>query len=270
MFMISRENSKSGSFRAMTKRADSQKNSLSAFTLIELLVVIAIIAILAAMLLPALSNAKEQAYRVRCLANQKQLSLAWTLYNDENNKRFVINDPWGGTNYPSWVYGSMTVPNEATDTALITRGLLFPFTRGVGIYRCPTDRSDHVRSYSMQSQLACFFNGTPYDPNASIGIPGYPPMYSETQMKLAPALTMVFLDESPTCINDGFFALPATGPIWSDTPAVWHSHGCNFSFADGHAEYWRWKDSRTFTLVSGSVTANNPDMTRMQACVGAR
>ena len=96
-------------------------------------------------------------------------------------------------------------------------------------------------------------------------------MYSGKEMKkLAPVLTMVFLDESPSVINDGFFAIPATGPIWSDTPAAWHSRGCNFSFADGHAEHWRWLDPRTLSLPGGAITANNPDMQRMQACLGSR
>jgi prepilin-type N-terminal cleavage/methylation domain-containing protein/prepilin-type processing-associated H-X9-DG protein len=256
----------------MPRRAnsDTRRREL-AFTLIELLVVIAIIAILAALLLPALSNAKEKAHLIRCFANHKQLALAWCVYKDENGGKLVIDDPWGGTNYPSWVYGVMTTPSEVSDATLIKRGLLFPYTQGVGIYRCPTDRSDHVRSYAMQNQLACYFNGNRYDGNASIGIPGYPPMYRDTEMtRLAPALTMIFLDESPTCINDGFFALPATGWGWSDVPAVWHSRGCNFSFGDGHVEHWRWQDSRTLTLVSGSITVTNVDMLRMQACVGAR
>jgi prepilin-type processing-associated H-X9-DG protein len=239
--------------------------------LIELLVVIAIIAILAALLLPALSQAKERGNRVRCLSNHKQLTLAWSVYQDENDGRFVIDDPWGGTNQPSWVYGVMGVGTDTTNTALIQMGLLFPYSKGVGIYRCPTDRTDHCRSYAMQSQLACYFNGNRYDPNASIGIPGYPPMYSAKEMtKLAPALMLVFLDESPGGINDGFFALPATGPHWSDVPAAWHSRGCNFSFADGHAEYWRWVDPRTLTLVIGAITANNPDMQRLQASEGWR
>jgi prepilin-type processing-associated H-X9-DG protein len=96
-------------------------------------------------------------------------------------------------------------------------------------------------------------------------------MYSFTQMdKVPPALTFVFLDESPACINDGFFALIISGPAWSDVPAAWHSRGCNFSFADGHAEYWRWTDSRMITLVQSAVTANNPDMQRMQASEGYR
>jgi prepilin-type N-terminal cleavage/methylation domain-containing protein/prepilin-type processing-associated H-X9-DG protein len=254
---------------ARTGRIGTHAEAVPGFTLIELLVVIAIIAILAAMLLPALSNAKEKGRQACCRANHKQLSLAWFMYHQDNNGWLVIDDPWGGTNHPSWVYGVMTSPLEATNTALIQRGLLYPYVPNAGVYRCPTDRSGNARSYSMQSQLACYFNGVRYDPNAGIGIFGYPAMYLESQMtRIAPALTMVFLDQAPPSINDGFFAIPAIGPIWSDVPAVWHSQGCNFSFGDGHAEHWRWRDPRTLTLVNSAITANNPDMERMQACLG--
>lgn len=247
-----------------------RRTKSAAFTLIELLVVIAIIAILAALLLPALSSAKERANRVRCLANHKQLSLAWCLYKDENGGRLVIDDPWGGTNKPSWVYGDMMQPTDATNAMLIQLGLLYPFVPNVGAYRCPTDRSTDVRSYAMQEQLACYFDGSPYDSNAAIGISGYPPMYTENQMtKLAPVLTVVFLDEAPPNINDGFFFVSASGPEWSDVPAAWHSRGCSLSFADGHAEYWRWQDPRTWTLADGAVTVNNPDMLRLQASLGS-
>jgi prepilin-type N-terminal cleavage/methylation domain-containing protein/prepilin-type processing-associated H-X9-DG protein len=256
--------------QTITKPAGSQQRPVG-FTLIELLVVIAIIAILAALLLPALSSAKERANRVRCLANHKQLSLAWCLYKDDNSGRLAIDDPWCGTNKASWVYGMMTTPTEASDPTLIQRGLLYPYVPNVGAFRCPTDQTDHVRSYSMQAQLACYFNGTPFDSNASIGIPGYPPMYNENQMrKLAAALTIVFVDESPDSINDGFFAFVAAGPVWSDIPASWHSRGCNFSFADGHAEHRRWMDPRTVTVVRGGITANNPDKDWMQASVGSQ
>jgi prepilin-type N-terminal cleavage/methylation domain-containing protein/prepilin-type processing-associated H-X9-DG protein len=241
------------------------------FTLIELLVVIAIIAILAAMLLPALSGAKERANQVRCLSNHKQLALAWFMYKDDNNGRLVIDDPWGGNNFPSWVHGSMALSTEATNTALIQTGLLYPFIPNPGVFHCPTDNTSHCRSYSMQSQLACYMNGNQYDGQAGMGISGYPPIYLENQMKKPnPTQTIVFVDENAASIDDGFFGVLITGNLWVNVPANWHSRGCNFSFADGHAEHWRWTDPRTLALVQGQSTPNNLDLQRLQAAIGSQ
>ena len=251
-----------------------------AFTLIELLVVIAIIAILAAMLLPALSKAKQMALQVSCLNNHKQLALAWSIYKNDNNGLLVIDDPITGgqtpggsslaaTNAPSWVYGDMTT-SDATNASLIQMGLLYGALNNVGVYHCPADQLptgqfQHLRSYSMQPQLAFYQDGQPLTPT-----PGFPPLYSENQIHgTSPTSTMVFLDESAATINDGYFAVPLTGTQWgSDFPAYWHSHGCNFSFADGHTEYWRWHDPRTASSNPNSSTSPNPDLARIQADLG--
>lgn len=255
-------------------RKPVEKRGGTAFTLIELLVVIAIIAILAALLLPALSTAKAKAWQADCLNNHRQLVLAWSMYHDDNNGRLVTDDPLGDAaypKYPSWVHGSMADPVGATNVSMIQAGLLYDDVKSLGIYHCPADRTTaHVRSYSMQERLGYYQDGQPVDVEASQGYAGYPTVYSENQMAVAqPSGTIVFLDENPLTINDGFFALPIGGDMWGDLPGVWHGRGCNFSFVDGHAEHWRWQDARTVTLTQNlAVTPNNPDLQRLQAAIG--
>ncbi|HSY17465.1 MAG TPA: prepilin-type N-terminal cleavage/methylation domain-containing protein [Candidatus Acidoferrales bacterium] len=241
------------------------------FTLIELLVVIAIIAILAAMLLPALSAAKEKAHQIHCISNHKQLVLAWLMYNDQNNGTFVPDDPWGeSANKPTWEYGNMGTAAETTNTALIQKGLLYPLTPSPGVFRCPSDPTANVRGYAMQVQLGLFMNGAPLNGQGGFGISGYPCMYTEKQMvKTPPVNTFVFIDQSPPSMNDGLFSVSITGSQWSDKPAGWHSHGGNLSFADGHAEHWKWLDLRTYDGQNYN-TPNNPDLTRLQAALGSQ
>ncbi|MEI9864259.1 MAG: prepilin-type N-terminal cleavage/methylation domain-containing protein [Limisphaerales bacterium] len=191
-----------------------------AFTLIELLVVIAIIAILAALLLPALSSAKEKANQIRCLSNHRQLVLAWIVYKDDNSGRLVINDPWGGTNYPSWVYGSMTAATEATNASLIKAGLLYPYTPNPGVYRCPTDKTTHSRSYSMQSQLACFMNGNKYDGQAAHGYFRIcPNVFGQPNDKTIARFRRLFLlMKTLTALTTVFLGFLSVGNLWINVP----------------------------------------------------
>jgi prepilin-type N-terminal cleavage/methylation domain-containing protein/prepilin-type processing-associated H-X9-DG protein len=228
-----------------------------AFTLIELLVVIAIIAILAAMLLPALTRAKERATGISCINCLKQLTLAAHMYSVDNQDAIIPN-ALGTVN--SWVAGNVSVAPDWTDTTLIRASLLFPYNGSVAIYRCPSDKFVvsgttmlRVRSYSVNCMMGNNLN-TVSDVHAGI----------RENLKLAsirdpnPSAASFFVDEqsdpnsSPaTCsIDDGYYAVnfADTGQTWRNVPASRHGNYGQFSFADGHAEKMKWLEPKTKTL----------------------
>ena len=224
------------------------------FTLIELLVVIAVIAILAAILLPTLSAARERARGLICLNNTRELEFAWELYADDHNSQLpdnLVMTEFGPRTNINWVNNVMTwdTSSDNTNQATITDASLGSYLKGqTSVYRCPSDHAlssaqrglgwtARIRSYSMNAMLGDVGQFTTGGTN--INNPDYVQFFKVTQIP-HPAEIFVFLDEHPDSIDDGYYINRAYSWQWRDLPASYHNGAAAFSFADGHSVLHSW------------------------------
>jgi len=232
--------------------AEIRSGQVKAFTLIELLVVIFIIAILAALLLPALARAKAKAQEVHCVSNQKQLAVGWQMYATDWTDYMVPNAPldepeaaqcWCGNGIESW---SDTPVN--TNWSYYATNILGPYMAGqVGVYKCPADtvasaNGQRVRSYSMQGQVGNAYTKV-YNDTVEYS-PGFLAYVKTTQLMTpwGPDAVVVFLEENMCSLNDGYMqtGLAYVNGYWPDVPGSYHKWNCGMCFADGHAEMHKW------------------------------
>jgi len=248
------------------------KAGVKAFTLIELLTVTAIIAVLAAILLPALSKAQARADAIICLNNTKQLELACSVYAADNGDKLPYNLGMVGSQFRTdlnWVNNVMTwdLSSDNTNLATLAKASLGIFVSGnTSVYRCPSDQAlssiqraagwtARIRSYSMNAMVG---NAGDFSTNGfNVNNPGYTQFFKTTQIPKTSEI-FVFLDEHPDSIDDGYFlnksplkyiagasSVASSSAQWTDLPASYHNGATAFSFADGHSALHRWVNAST-------------------------
>jgi prepilin-type N-terminal cleavage/methylation domain-containing protein len=236
------------------------------FTLIELLVVIAIIAILMAILMPALNRVREQGKRAVCLNNMRQLQLAWIIYADENEDSIVNGEAFNGGdgtapvptsgrhNGERWWTGDDVAPDyqhgeqllKEVQLRAIEAGALFPYCPNLKLYKCPTGVRGEMRTYSIVDSMNGLTSGrTGTVDNKGRGVIGKRTVLwiKNTAEIRQPHNRAVFLDEGR--VTPDSYATHYVNERWWDPPHVRHGTGTCLSFADGHSEYWKWKGKKT-------------------------
>ena len=253
-----------------------QRAGCFGFTLIELLVVIAIIAILAALLLPALTRAKVKAQAIECLSNQKQICLAWRLYVEDNHGKFPPNVDQLEQTLNSWCDGQMLWQvnwPDNIDRAMMMNSLIGPYVASqANVYKCPADRwfcqepgglMPRVRSMSMNGYVGMesdvLTSKQTVEPGKWNGAAGsYLAFECENDLvSLPPSVLWLTMDEQADSINDAFLLFAMGNGTFVDGPADYHDGSGAISFVDGHAEIHRWVARQYFPQVSKATWSSS-------------
>jgi Tfp pilus assembly major pilin PilA len=251
--------------------------AVTGFVFIELLVVIAIIALLAAMLLPTLSRARQQAAAIQCLNNLKELALAWNMYVADNHGVFPYNEEPGNV---GWIAGGeMNYSGSNDDTNLLDltgpHSQIGPYVlKQPLIFKCPADKSrsfgmrgtPRIRTYSMSASIGLAANGTPsgqgyWLPSIYNGGPWMCYFKESDLSRPGPSMLWLFQEEDPDSINDAAwqFNMPTmTDTAWIDSPSKLHGNAGRFAFVDGHSEVHTWHNPLAIPNVTYSGDGGDP------------
>ena len=267
--------------------------------MIELLVVIAIIAILMAILMPALNRVKEQGKRVVCLNNMKQLTLTWIMYADENDDKLVNGEAdeghdgqcimttsgrharelwWTGDDCAGGYMQGEQLPRE-TQIKAIKAGALYPYCKDEMLYRCPTGIRGEMRTYTITDAMNGLYRDGTHNGDVGVRV-GRTVLWVKKRTDIVapgPSKRLVFLDEGR--VTPDSYACHYQTATWWDPPFVRHGDGSNVSFADGHSDYWKWEGKKTLETgkmanplhqMAPSTPEEFEDLRRMQRAVWGR